>query len=137
MKIHFIIRMKNKNSHSALGFTLIEILVFIMVSGLLMSTILLGATTALRAAPDVHENVVALQTARGCMAWMLGQVRLLGYSTYSCPSSATPSFCSAPSGYSVGVSVACATWNSDAYKTITVTVSGRGNAQLFAQVGDY
>jgi type II secretory pathway pseudopilin PulG len=119
------------------GFTLVEVLVFIVVSGILMSTILLGITAALRAAPHVHENVVALQTARRCMEWMLGQVRIAGYSALSCPNSATPSFCSAPSGYSVGVNVSCTTWNGDAYKTITVTVGGAGNAQLFTQVGEH
>lgn len=131
--------MKNHQIYShQQGFTLIEILVFIVVSSLLMSTILLGAMTALRSAPGVHQQWVAMQTARQCMEWFLEQRRLNGYTALSCPSTPSASACSAPSGFSVSTSISCTTWNSDtSYKTITVTVSGLANASLSAQIGDY
>jgi len=120
------------------GFTLVEILVFLVVSGLLMTTILLAAENALRKAPSIHQQWTALQTARGCMEWLLEQRRLNGYSVYGCPSTPSISACPVPSGYSVSASVSCTTWSSDsAYKTITVSVTGNAGTTLSTQVGDY
>ena len=120
------------------GFTLIEALVFIVVSGLLLSVLLLGSVTALRNAPNVHQQWLAMQLARQCMEWFIEQRRLNGYTTFSCPSTPSVSACAAPSGFSVNTSVSCTTWNSDThYKTITITVSGLANTSLSAQVGDY
>lgn len=120
------------------GFTLIEIIVFIIVSSLLMATLLLGADTALRKQPTIHQQWVAMQTAKQCMEWFLDQRRLNGYSSLTCPSSPTASQCSAPSGLSVSTSIACTTWNGDAaFKTIIVTVSGLANASVSTQIGDY
>lgn len=121
-----------------LGFTLIEILVFIIVSSLMMTVMLLGARTTLLSTPTVHQQWVAMQTARKCMEWFLDQRRLNGYAIYSCPSTPAAGLCSAPTGFTVTNSVACTTWNSDTnYKTITVTVTGLANAQLSTQIGDY
>jgi len=120
------------------GFTYIELLVFVIVTSLLMTVILLGATQTLRNTPTVHHQWVAVQTARKCMEWFLDQRRLNGYSSLSCPSTPAASACSAPSGFSVSNSISCTTWNSDSnYKTITVTVSGLANATLSVQIGDY
>ncbi len=122
----------------ASGFTLIEILVFIVVSSLLMTTILLSATTALKSMSAVQQQWVAIQTSRKCMEWYLDQRRLNAYSTLTCPSTPSASACSAPSGYSVSTSISCTTWNSDTnYKTITVSVTGLGSSTLTAQIGDY
>lgn len=125
----------NKSDH---GFTLIEILVFIVVSSLLMTTILLSSFNGLRRAPTVHHQWVALQTARSCTEWFLNQRRLLGYATISCPSTSVPAACTAPAGYTVGVSVQCSTWNTDSnYKTITVNVTGLASASLSTAIGSY
>lgn len=132
--------MKKSNSRHErqAGFTLIEILIFIIVSGLLMNTLLLGSTIALRSIPNIHQQWVALQSARKCMEWYVMQRRLNGYSSLSCPSSPTAGACAVPSGYSVSTNIACTTWNSDTdYKTITVTVSGLATASLSVQVGNY
>lgn len=122
----------------AFGFTLIEVLVFIIVTGLVMTTILRGAIVALRESPEAHDQLVALQTAKRCMEYYLDQRRLNGYTALSCPSTPTAAACAAPSGFTVSNSVACTTWNGDTeFKTITVTVAGRSNAVLTAQIGDY
>ncbi|HVE44662.1 MAG TPA: type II secretion system protein [Gammaproteobacteria bacterium] len=123
--------------HKQLGFTLIELIVFIVVTSLLMSTFLLGGQVALRNAPVTHKQWIALQTARGCLEWFVDQFSLQGYTVLSCPSTPTPSACSAPSGYTVTTNISCTTWNSDtAYKTITVTVSGLASTSLSTQVGN-
>ncbi|OGT60116.1 MAG: hypothetical protein A3E85_03420 [Gammaproteobacteria bacterium RIFCSPHIGHO2_12_FULL_45_12] len=120
-----------------LGFSLIEMLVFIIVTSLMMSTFLLGANTALRSTPNVHQQWVALQTARQCMEWYVTQKQLKGYAALSCPSTPTASACTAPSGYLVSTSITCTTWNNDtAYKTVTVSVSGLATASLSTQIGD-
>jgi prepilin-type N-terminal cleavage/methylation domain-containing protein len=120
------------------GFTLIEVLVFLIVSSLLMSVILLSANTALRSTPSSHNQWVAMQVAKRCMEWFLDQRRLNGYATLTCPSAPSASACTAPTGFSVANSVACTTWNSDSgYISITVTVSGLSNASISTQIADY
>jgi Tfp pilus assembly protein PilV len=120
------------------GFTLIEVIVFLIVSSILMSTILIGATTALRNTPTVHQQWIATQLARQCMEWFLGQRQFNGYSALSCPSTPSASACTSPSGYTVSTQIACTTWNSDThYKTITVTVGGLSSTSLSTQIGDY
>lgn len=120
------------------GFTFIEIIVFIIVSGLLMSTILFATITVARSTPALQQQRAAQQTARKCMEWYLQQRRLNGFTSLTCPSSPTATACSAPTGYAVNTSIACTTWNGDtSYKTITVTVTGRANATLSTQIGDY
>lgn len=125
-------------SYKLYGFTIIEVLVFIVISSMIMSTVLLSARTALRSAPTTHQQWVALQTAQQCMEWYLNQRRLLGYSTLTCPSTPTATACSAPSGFTVSTTISCTTWNSDSnYKTITVNVSGLASLSLSTLVGQY
>lgn len=120
------------------GFSFIEVLVFIIVSSMLMTVVLLGATTALRSMPNVQNQWVALETARGCMEWFLNQRRINGYSSLSCPSTPSTSHCSVPSGFSVSANIACTTWGGDSnYKTITVSVSGLASTSLSTQIGSY
>ena len=129
--------MKKCLKHEA-GFTLIELIVFIMISGLLMSTMLVGMVTTLRTMPATHNQWVAIQSARQCMEWFIGQRRANGYNAFACPSTAVPAACNVPSGYSISASINCASWNGDSsYKTVTVTVSGKGQASLSMQLGDY
>lgn len=128
-------RMVNKRQY---GFALIEVVVFIVVTSLVMSTLLLSANTALRNSPSIHQQWVALQTAKGCMEWFLDQRRLNGYTAISCPSTPSASACSAPAGYSVSNSVTCTTWNSDTeFKTITVSVTGLASVSISTQIGNY
>lgn len=128
-------RMANKRHD---GFALIEVVVFIVVTSLVMTTLLLSATTALRNSPSIHQQWVALQTAKRCMEWFLDQRRLNGYTALTCPSTPSASACSAPAGYSVSNSVACTTWNSDTeFKTITVSVTGLASVSISTQIGNY
>ena len=120
------------------GFSYIEILVFIIVTSILMTVLMLASTTALRSAPSVQNQWVALETARGCMEWFLDQRRLNGYTALSCPSTPSTSACSVPSGFSVSANVTCTTWGGDPnYKTITVSVSGLSSTSLSSMIGDY
>ncbi len=123
------------------GFTLIEVLLLIIVSSILAMTILLSLQTATKNMPNQLYNMTATQTAKLCLEWFVGQRRLQwgnGYLSVTCPSTAVPFTCVAPSGYTLSVDIACTTINSDAnYKTITITVTGSGNATLSALIANY
>ena len=113
------------------GFTLIELILFIIVSGLLASTLSIAFIESLQKLSTIRQEVIALQTAKQCMEWFIGQNNLNGYTSLTCPSTPSPSLCRAPSDYSISNSITCTTLNSDSnYKTITVTVSGLGDATL-------
>lgn len=120
------------------GFTLIEVILFIIITGLLASTLLLSFYTSLQKMPALHQNMIATQTARRCMDWIIGQRRMNGFSTITCPSTTTPTFCTAPSGYTISTNITCTTINSDTnYKTITITISGAGDAKLSTLLANY
>ncbi len=124
-----------KNEH---GFTLIEVVMFILVTSLLATTILLSLVTVLRNIPTIHQEIVATQTAKRCMEWFIGQQSLNGFSTLTCPNTTTPSFCTVPTGYAISTNISCTTLNSDTnYKTITVTVSGLGDASFSTLIAAY
>lgn len=120
------------------GFTLIEILLLIVVTGILGSTIMLSLNMAAQKTPVLFNYVIAEQTVRQCAEWYLGQRRLNGFNSITCPSTTVPSFCTKPAGYTLAVNVACTTINTDTdYKTITVTVGGAGSASLSVLIADY
>lgn len=120
------------------GFTLLELLVFIVVIGILMNTLLLNAITGLRASASIRRQWVAVEAARGCMEWFLGQRRYVGFASLACPSTPSTASCNMPSGYTATANITCTTWNSDTtYKTITVNVAGLASASLSTQIGSY
>jgi type II secretory pathway pseudopilin PulG len=126
------------NSRKFAGFTIIEVVAFIIVTSLVMTTILLSATLTLRNAPKVHQQWVALETAKRCMEWFVQQRRLNGFASLACPSTPTATACSAPSGYTITNTIACTTWNSDTeFKTLTVAITGNASVSLSTQLGNY
>jgi type II secretory pathway pseudopilin PulG len=120
------------------GFTLIEVVLFIIITSILVKTLFLTFSNTLTDMPDTHNDLVASQSARHCIEWFIGQRRLLGYSSVTSPSTTVPSFCTQPTGYNLAVSVVNTTLNSDAnYKTVTVTVSGKGDAVSSVLLANY
>jgi type II secretory pathway pseudopilin PulG len=120
------------------GFTLMELVLFIVISGLLASTLLLSLNTALQKSPVSHQQYIATLAGRRCMNWIIGQRRMNGFSSFSCPSSTTPSFCTVPSGFSISTSITCTTLNTDTnYKTATVTIGGNGDASFTTLLAAY
>lgn len=115
------------------GFTLIELLVFIIVSGIVTSLLIACYLTLLKDSPSTNRQIEASQAARKCMDWYLGQRFINGSSSLTC-NSPTPQFCTnnIPTGYIITGNVNCSTYygNSTNYKTITVAVTGPGNASL-------
>lgn len=119
------------SSQTEKGFTLIEVITTIVILGLLGSVILYAMTALTTSIPTLQNNVVALNLARQCMEWFVGQRQLQGYPSLACPDSTVPSYCTTLSGYSLAVDISCTTLSGDPnYKTVTVTVSGKGYATL-------
>ena len=120
------------------GFTLIEVIILIVVISLIAPVLLMSYSTSLLNTSTVLDNLIARQTAKQCMEWFIGQRRLNNYSSLSCPSTTVPGFCTAPTGYTLSINIACTTINTDAnYKTITATVTGKSNATLTTLIANY
>ena len=120
------------------GFTLIEIVLLIVVVGMLSGTIVSMLLPIAKGTPAIIKNSAAAQSARQCMEWFIGQRNLNGYSSVPCPSSSVPTFCQAASGFSIAAQINCTTISGDSgYKTVTITVSGAGDATLTTLLADY
>lgn len=119
------------------GFTLIELVMFIVITSILASTILLSFVTAMSKTPTILQNTIAMQTAKQCMEWFIGQRRINGYNSFTCDST-VPAFCITPAGYTLTSSCTTTTIGGDSnYETLTVTVSGLGNAVLNLLLANY
>lgn len=111
------------------GFTLIELIVFIVIMGIAVSAVLLSFQTLLSKSPQANQQTIALELAEGRMDVIMGQYYLNGFASFSdiCPAAAV---CQTQAGYTISSSIT----GSSPTKTITVTVSGRGSAILTMQV---
>jgi Tfp pilus assembly protein PilE len=124
------------------GFTLIELVIFILITGILGSTIFIAANNALINMSKSLYADVASQTARQCMEYYIGQRRLNGYDTLdgaNCTSPLTlPGICAAPTDYTVSATCVNNPIGGDSnYNLITVTVSGKSDAYLTYLIGKY
>ena len=124
----------NKNS----GLSLIELVIFIVISGILLSSIFLYSRVILPNKATVEQQFAAYMTAQQCLEWFLGQRYINGYSSLPCPSTPTGKLCTAPTGYSVSASITCVTIAGDAnYKRITVSVTGLARATYSTLISNY
>ncbi len=127
------------------GFTLIELVVFIAVTSILASTLLLSFQTTLMKTPPVHYDLIATQLADQCMEGFIGERRLLSYSNaaLACSGSPTlPTVCttSIPAGYTVSASITCTpTLSGDTAtsRTVAVAVTGLGQATNSMLIASY
>ena len=129
------------------GFSLIELVVFIVVVGILGTALFAAFSTALQqgaSGPDLSTS--AAQLAQERMELILAQKRVLGFAGFTaatfdpCTSSppSTQAVCTAPpAGYTVSATLAD-NWNGDTnYKVINVSVSGKSQESLIALVANY
>lgn len=128
--------MKNFKNKSC-GFTLIELVVFIVVLGILARGLLGSYIVVLRGTPRVSQMMIASETAAKCINWYVGQRKLYGYASINPPGTTVPNFCTAPLGYSIATSVNATMISPDTasnYKTIVVNVSYGGALQESASL---
>lgn len=116
------------------GFSLIEMVIFIVVTGIAVAGIFTAFRTATENGVGVHSQTVASNLANARMAVILGQERMLGFSSFTdpCASGSPPAVCTLPSAlsaYSVSSTIVAEAIGGDSnYKIITVTVSGPNSA---------
>ena len=127
------------------GFTLVELVVFIVVAGLMAVGIMAAFSGSLSGAPNTGTMTQAMHLAQQRMALILASKRLApDYATFianydPCAGGAPPAVCTPLPGYTVSVTppaasaLACAP-NCD---QITVNVSGPSNASLTVLVADF
>ena len=125
------------------GFTLIELVIFILVTSITVTALLLSFQTTLLKTPVMHYELIANQLADQCMEGFVGERRLNSYSNSALACSATPplpSVCTTQTGYTVSAVISCTpTLSGDTAtsETVTVTVTGLGQATLTMLLADY
>lgn len=130
----------------SLGFTLIELVVFISVSALLVTGLTAAFIETLQGAAKPHEFTNAYLVAEERMELILAQRRRLGFANFTAttfdpcattPPSQQPPCNPLPAGFNISATLQN-DWNGDAnYKIIILSVSGTANAELTTLVANY
>lgn len=140
--------MRNPNFKFS-GFTLIELIIFIVGLGILASTILLPLAFSLRSSSKGFSTLAAFEIAKGRMELIRMQSRVNGLASTQdiCAVASPPAVCAAstPAGYTVTSAIGAAPApnnNTSQYKQVTVTVVGDSSvdnsyAQLISIVANY
>lgn len=113
------------------GFTLIEVVIFIVIIGLLSTGVMLGFQEVLRGSVQPDHYNATLRLAQERMELILAQRYINGFASFSnpCAVGSPPAACTLPSGYSVASS--SITTDADTnFKTITVTVTGPSSTTM-------
>ena len=118
------------------GFSLIELIIFIVVMGIAAVGILISLHLALENSPNIEFNIKALHLAQARIELILEQKKELGFVSFSdpCTLAVPPAVCTAPTGYNVASSIISSGTN---FKIITVNVTGQGHSQLTTLVANY
>jgi len=126
------------------GFTLIELVIFIVVVAILSLGLFAVFSSALKGTASLASATRAQQLAQARMELILAQRRLaLNYASFlanpdPCTGATPPAICTAPAGYSFNPApVVAASGLGVDFNEITVTVQGEGDAQLMALVANY
>ena len=119
------------------GFSLIEVIVFIVILGVLMAALVIAFASPLLSSPDAGRLDLAAELAQQRMELILAQRRAAGFAAFAdpCPG---PAICTPPTGYAVTSSIV-AGYGADPtnYKIITVNVSGTSAISATALVANY
>jgi prepilin-type N-terminal cleavage/methylation domain-containing protein len=123
------------------GFSLIEMVIFIVVIGIVASTLLIGLNQAARYSGIPRSNLEASFLANARMQIILMNRNLNGYTSLSDPCTATPALniCTPLSTYATtnGLIVSTPSISGSNPKIISLDVSGNGNASIQARTYNY
>lgn len=119
------------------GFSLIEVIVFIVILGVLAAGLVVAFSSPLRNSPEAGRLDLAAELAQQRMELILAQRRAAGFAAFAdpCPG---PAICTPPTGYTVTSSI-IAGYGGDPsnYKVVTVSVSGTSAITVTALVANY
>ena len=119
------------------GFSLIEVIIFIVILGVLAAGLAVAFSSPLRNSPEAGRLDLAAELAQQRMELILAQRRATGFAGFTdpCPG---PAICTPPTGYVVTSSIV-AGYGGDStnYKVVTVNVSGTSPVTATALVANY
>ena len=126
------------------GFSLIELVIFILVTSILSAALFTAFSSALRGPAVASAASQAMHLAVERMELILPQKQVLGFAAFSnpnadpCKMGSTQLACTTvPSGFTIDSNIVD-NWGGDTnYKVITVNVTGTATATLTALVADY
>ena len=119
------------------GFSLIELIVFIVVLGVLAAGLVVAFSSPLRSSPEAGRLDLAGELAQQRMELILAQRRATGFAGFTdpCPG---PAICTPPAGYTVTSSIVAGyAGDPTNYKVVTVSVSGTSAITATALVANY
>jgi type II secretory pathway pseudopilin PulG len=121
--------------------TLVELIAFIVIAGLLATGLMATFSSSMKAAPPAGDVSQALQLAQERMELILGYRKSKGFTALvdPCTLASPPAQCTSfPVGFNVPAASIVNNWNgSTEYKVITVNVTGRQTIALTALVASY
>ncbi len=119
------------------GFSLIELIVFIVILGVLAAGLVVAFGTSLTNAPVAGQLDAAAEIAQQRLELILAQRRAAGFAAFAdpCPG---PSICTPPAGYAVTANIVAGYGGDSAnYKVVTVNVSGTSSLTAVVLVANY
>jgi len=122
-------------SSSQAGMSLIEMVVFIVVTSIAISAVFIAFTVPMQQTPNSNAQTTATQLAQNRMEIILGQERLLGFASFSdpCTGATPPAVCTvsaALSAYTTTSTLTATTISGDTnYIIIDVLVTGPLNVR--------
>ena len=123
----------------ARGFSLIELVIFIVIVSIMGVALLASFSVTTRSSPDAGQMTQATQLAQERIELILAQRRAAGFAAFvdPCTFGTPPSACTPPAGYTVTAAIA-PNWSGDTnYRVITVTVGGTMAAAATVLVANY
>ena len=119
------------------GFSLIEVIVFIVVLGVLAAGLVVAFGSPIRNSPEAGRLDLAAELAQQRMELILAQRRAVGFAGFTDPCLG-PAICTTPAGYTVTPSILPGYGGDPTnYKVVTVSVSGPSAITVTALVANY
>lgn len=122
------------------AFSLLEMIIFIVVLGVLMASIVAAMSSSLRNSPQAGGLDTAAELAQQRMELILGQRRAVGFAGFvdPCNPGPGPAICTPPAGYAVASTIILG-FGADLtnYKVVSVNVTGTAAITATALVANY
>jgi prepilin-type N-terminal cleavage/methylation domain-containing protein len=121
------------------GFTLVEIIIFIVIIGIITSALASAFQVTLGNQSSVSYQNKAVEISQQRMDIIMENKVSNGFSSFSdpCTGGSPPAVCSTDNNYTVASAITTGFNGDNNLKVITITVSGQANVVLTGMVGNY